>query len=158
MIYYERTSACQEMIEACRTEAKSWESAGFHYDSPLIPEEPYVAVAIAKKGIDSPGSNHLIPDEMDFTNTATGLIGKLELDVLRNQCSYLCRRFEVRHVRPTLFHASRYVNFTVYWKQLDRLAKLEAYAQEHPFGYMSFGQKLERSIQRRWLKITRRSL
>jgi len=156
MIYYERTMSCQALIEACRCEGKKSKDSGFLYDSPLVPEEPYVSLAIAKAGLDVDGNAHLIPEEMDFTNTATGLIGKLELDVFRNRCSFVCRRFDVRHVQPIIFHASRYINYTAYWKQLDTLAWLEKYSADHPFGYMSPTQKLVRSIQRRYLKLTGR--
>ena len=156
MIYYERSDACQAMIEACYAEGRKSKESGFLYDSPLIPEEPYVALAMAKAGLDLGGNAHLIPDEMDFTNTATGLIGKLELDVMRNRCAFLCRRFGVRYVEPTIFHASRYINFAVYWRQLERLAWLEGYEMTHPFGYMSPMHKLRRSVERRYLKHIKR--
>ena len=156
LIYYERTSECNLVIEACYNEGRRSSDSGFLYDSPLIPEEPYLSVAIAKSGVNKQGVTHLIPDELDFTNTATGLIGKLHLDVLQNRCDFLCRRYEVRHVRPTIFHASRYINFAIYWKQLDRLAWLDQYEIKHQFGYMSPWQKLERSVNRRYLKFIKR--
>ena len=156
MIYYERTPQCQKMIQLCYELARGAKDSGFGYESALIPEEPYVAVAIAKEGVDQNGNAHLIPDTKDFTNSATGLIGKLKLDVMANQCEYVCRRFDVKFVRPILFHASRYNIYATYWKQIDRLRALEEYESKHPFGYMSPIQKLERSINRRYLKWIRK--
>jgi len=76
----------------------------------------------------------------------------LELDVMRNRCGFLCRRYGVRYVEPIIFHASRYINFLIYWKQLDRLKWLSEYAKKHGFGYMSPGHKLKRSIHKRLIK------
>ena len=156
MIYYERSLQCKDLIRDTFEEGQKFSESGFHYDSPLIPEEPYLSLAMAKFGFQTPGKAHLIPDEMDFTNSATGLIGKLDMDVMRNRCAYVCRRFDVRYVEPTLFHASRYINYATYWKQLDQLEWLEKYEGEHPFGYMSPWQKLERSINRRYLKLIKK--
>lgn len=155
LIYYERTARCQSLIESCWAEGRKSKESGFLYDSPLIPEEPYVSLAMARDGFRE-GACYLVPDEMDYTSTATGLIGKLVLDVMRNRCSFVCRRFNVRHVEPYVFHAARYINFAVYWKQLDRLAWLDRYEAEHEFGYMSPWQKFERSVNRRYLKYIRR--
>lgn len=158
LIYYERTANCKEMIKAVYREGNLPGESGFLYDSPLIPEEPYVSIAIAKAGLDREGNAHLIPQNMDFTNSATGLIGKLELDVMRNRCSFVCNQFTVRQVQPTVFHASRYINYTGYWKQLDRLEWLERYESSYGLGYMSPWQRLQRSVQRRYLKYIKRVL
>ena len=157
MIYYERSSACEAMLAACLRQAEGHADSGFLYDSQLIPEEPYLSVAMAKAGF-AEGTAYLIPDEMNFTNSATGLIGKLELDVMRNRCAFICRRFGVRYVQPSIFHASRYINFAVYWKQLERLAWLERYEDEHEFGYMPPLHRLQRSVHRRYLKYIKRVL
>lgn len=153
LIYYERTPKCVDMLQDCRSVGEEWPTLGFRYDRPMIPDEPCIALALAKKGLTCEGYAHVIPDQMDFTNTATGLIGKLELNVLKNRCEYVCRRFGVRFVRPYIFHASRYINYRIYWKQLDLLEKLEQYESKHQFGYMSRWQRLERSINRRVLKL-----
>jgi len=158
MIYYERTPRCQEMILAIYAEGKKFKDSGFLYESSLLPEEPYLSIAMAKAGLDQDGNCHLIPQNMDFKNNAGGLIGKLELDVLSNRCSFVCNQFTVRHVQPTIFHASRYINFTIYWKQLDRLAWLERYEATHEFLHMSSWHKLQRSVQRRYLKHIKRVL
>jgi len=155
MIYYERTDPCRMMLQRCFEEGQRHSDSGFVFDSQLIPEEPYVALAIAKMQ-DAEGSTHVIPDEQDFVNTATGLIGKLDLDVRRNRCSFVCRRFDVRFVEPTIFHASRYINFAIYWKQLDALAWLAKYEASHEFGFMSFWHRVQRSINRRYLKYVKR--
>jgi len=65
-----------------------------------------------------------VPDATDFMSTGVGLIGPLRLDVRAGVCEYLCRRERVRYIRPYVFHASRYSNFLVYWRELARLRRL----------------------------------
>ena len=155
MIYYERTLECKTVLEQCLKNADGHKEAGFEYEGQLIPEEPYVALAIAQSGVDRNGNTHLIPDTKDFTNTATGLIGKLTLDVRSNRCEYLCRRFDVKFVRPYIFHASRYGYFAKYWKQLEVLKWLQEYERRYPFGYMSPWHRLDRSVTKRFLRYFR---
>jgi hypothetical protein len=158
MIYYERSEACKQMIEQSFEVGRNIKLTGLVCDTPWITDEGAISIAMAKAGLDVNGNCHLIPDEFDFMNTATGLVGKLEMDVAKNRCGYLCRRFDLRYVQPTIFHASRYINYTVYWKQLDKLKWLEKYEDEHGFGYMSQSQRWARSIQRRYLKLTKKFL
>ncbi|AIE84317.1 hypothetical protein [Fimbriimonas ginsengisoli] len=148
MIYYERTPECQSFIETCREYGRRAKELGFQRDDPLIPDEPCIALAMAQTG-----QGHLIPDEMDFQNSAVGLIGPLRLDVETNTCEFTCRRYDVRFVRPYIFHASRYIYFVKYWRQLRRLAELEEYEATHGFGHMSSAHKFARSIQKRILKL-----
>lgn len=148
LIYYERTPECEAFIETCYDYGCRAKELGFLRDDPLIPDEPCIALAMAQTE-----KGHLIPDSMDFQNSATGLIGKLEMDVRRNRCRFLCRRFGVRVVSPYIFHASRYINFQIYWQQLRHLEWLEGYEKRHGFGYMSPGHKLRRSLEKRILKL-----
>lgn len=156
MVYYERTPACQETIQRVYSEGLGFKDAGFIYDRSLIPEEPYLSLAMAKGGLDSEARSHVIPDHFDFLGTATGLIDKLELDVMSNRCQFVGLKYDLRLVKPFIFHASRYINFAAYWRQLDKLRWLEEYESKHGFGYMSPLHRLDRSIQRRYLKYIKR--
>ncbi len=104
------------------------------------------------------GGLHVLPDTADFICTADGLVGKLQLDVLRNRCSFVRRQSDLRLVKPFIFHASQHVESTNYLRELGRLRKLEEYAQSHEPGHVSPRQKLQRSIERRYLKFIRRKL
>ncbi|RYG35058.1 hypothetical protein EON81_13840 [bacterium] len=146
MIYYERTPETQRLISTVRN-AMTTDGFGFPKYRGGFPEEPVVAAAMRKEGI-----GHVFPESADFHNSATGLIGSLRLDVQNNECSFVCRRDDVRFVRPYVFHASRYINYTVYWRQLAALEKLERYEDQHGYGWLSPGQKLRRSVERRYLK------
>jgi hypothetical protein len=146
LIYYERTDECQDFIKTVWEYGHRAVELGFSRDDPLIPDEPCIALAIAQTGL-----GNVIPEEANFHNSATGLIGKLDLDITRNRCRYLVRRFDVQWVEPYVFHASRYMNFFVYWRQLDALAQLAKYEEQHGFGYMPPLAKLRRSIERRIL-------
>ena len=148
MIYYERTPECAAFIDTCFEYGRRLDGLGFDWHEKLITDEPCIALAMAQSG-----TGHLIPDGMDFQNSATGLIGPLRLDVRTNACQFACRRFDVRVIRPYIFHASRYINFQIYWRQLRTLAKLERYEQRHGFGYMTPAHKLRRSIEKRILRL-----
>ena len=151
MIYYERSSAVSDFIEVVRGNGRKSTELGFIYDSPIVIDEPNISLAMAQTGF-----GHLIPDEMDFSNSATGLVGSLNMDVRSGTCKFICRRYDVRLVEPYLFHASRYINFLIYWRQLDRLKQLDRYELTHSAGYMSPLHKLARSVQRRVLKLAGR--
>ncbi len=148
-IYYERTPECQKLIQECFRLAREDAEFMAARDDGLIPDEPMISIAMAQTGM-----GHLAPDEMDFSNTAVGLIGPLHLDVLTNTCEFVCRRYDVRFVRPFIFHAARYIYFNTYWNQLAKLEKLEQFEQSHTYGHMPPLAKLQRSIEKRFLKMT----
>ena len=147
MIYYERSEEVRSFFAKVDELGQQARGLGFQRDDPLVPDEPCIGLALAETGFGT-----LWPDNTDFQNSATGLIGKLDLDVMRNRCGFLCRRYGVRYVEPIIFHASRYINFLIYWKQLDRLKWLSEYEKKRGFGYMSPGHKLKRSIHKRLIK------
>ncbi len=150
LIYYERSAETSEFIKVVQAYGRQWDQLGFVWDGMNVADEPCISLAMAKSGFGT-----LLPDESDFTNSATGLVGKLRMDVRTGTCKFLCRRYELRLAEPYVFHASRYINFLVYWRQLDRLKALEAYEDKHGPGYMPPLHKLGRSIQRRIIKLTR---
>lgn len=148
MIYYERSSAAERLIEEAHRVAANYKDTGLEDFRGQVPDEPCISIAMARTGI-----GELIPDDMDFMNTAVGLVGKLRMEVMKAECSFLKRGRRMRLIRPAIFHAGKYVNNTIYWQQLATLDWLDRYEQRHPYGYMSFGHKLRRSIERRILKL-----
>ncbi|MGV3614233.1 MAG: hypothetical protein ACO1SV_02755 [Fimbriimonas sp.] len=120
LIYYERTPAAQRLISRAREIERDYGSTGFENFRGNASEEVCVAMAMLETGI-----GDVAPDELDFMNTATGIVGRLTLDVLKNECHFVCRRQTTRYVEPYVFHAARFVNYFVYWRQLDRLKALE---------------------------------
>lgn len=147
LIYYERTPKTLALIEEMKRVEREFDKTGFEQFRGGASEEVCVLLAMMKMGF-----GEVVPDETDFMNTAVGLIGKLTLDVMKNECHFVCRRHAVRYVRPYIFHASRYSNYLAYWRELDRLAYLDRYAAEHEFGHLGPWHKLRRSIERRILK------
>jgi hypothetical protein len=147
LIYYERHPDAQALIARAREIEGAFDTTGFERFRGGASEEVCVALAMVETGL-----GEIVPDETEFMNTAVGLIGPLRMNVLEGECSFVCRRHAVRRVRPFVFHAARYVNFVSYWKQVECLEWLERYEDRHPPGYMSPWQKLERSVQRRYLR------
>ena len=148
MIYYERTPECAAFIDTIWDYGRRSIELGFSRDDILIPDEPCIALAIAQTR-----RGQVFPDEVNFQSSATGLIGRLRMDVRKNECNFLSRSFDVKFVEPYIFHASRYMNFRIYWRQLKWLEQLEKYEKRHKFGYMPPWHKLQRSVERRWLKL-----
>lgn len=153
LIYYERTPDTLRLIEEMQRIEREFDQTGFERFRGGASEEVCVLLAMMKTGI-----GEVIPDETDFMNTAVGLIGKLQLSVMRNECSFVCRRHAVRFIRPFVFHASRFSNYRVYWRELDKLAWLDRYADTHAYGYISPLSKLQRSLERRYLKYIAKKL
>lgn len=152
LLYYERGDEIRQVVAEARAIGDRFDEIGWRrfsgaHAKGAIPEEPCIGLAIAKTGF-----GRVISDKANFQNSGVGLVGRLHLNVLRNQCHYLCRRYDLEYVEPYIFHAHFYSKFLVYWRQLDALAKLERYEDRHPFGYMSPMHKLNRSFQRRWLR------
>lgn len=152
MIYYERGPRTERLIETAQEVAEDYASTGLDFFRGQVPDEPCISIAMARTGI-----GRLIPDELDFMNTAVGLVGKLRMDVMKAECMFLKRGMRMRLIRPTIFHAGKYVNNWIYWRQLTRLDWLERYETRHPYGYMSPGHKFRRSIERRLLALSGRA-
>jgi hypothetical protein len=148
LMYYERSPETKKFLEKVFEYGKQFDELGFKRKTKLIPDEPVIGLAMATERF-----GHVASEEMDFHNSAVGLIGKLRMDVMKNECRFVCRRHAVRYVEPYVFHAHFYSKFFIYWKQLKKLEQLEKYEDRHGFGYMSTAHKLRRSIERRWLKL-----
>jgi len=147
LIYYERSDEFEKVrMEAARV-AASYLETGLELFRGQVPDEPCLSIAMARTEIGT-----LLPDELDFMNTPVGLVGRLRLDVMKNECLFLKRGRRMRLIRPIVFHAAKYVNNTAYWRQLAILEWLDRYEQAHPYGYMSPTHKLRRSVERRLLK------
>jgi len=151
LLYYERSAATEKFIDQVMEYGRHYPALGFERRTPrLIPDEPCISLAMAKNNY-----GMLIPETTNFIHSAAGLVGKLTLDVQHNKCEFTCHQETIRYFRPRIFHAWRYKDYMVYWKQLDRLKKLEAYANSHCSMHMPRGARLLRSLQRRILRLTR---
>jgi len=99
-----------------------------------------------------PGKMPAIPAETDFFSATTGMVGRLELDIVQNRCAFVCKRPYYRFVQPFIFCAAGAESSPYYVDQLESLALLERYEQKHGFGYMSPLHKFTRSIHKRILR------
>jgi len=148
MMIYRRTNAARQLIRTAAEIAANYDATGLERFRGTVPDEPCVAVAMARTGI-----GRLLPDTVDLMNTPVGLVGPLQMDVMRGRCRFLKHGHHgLRLIEPTILHAGKYVNNAAYWRQLDRLAWLERYEDRHSFGYMGPWHKLRRSIERRILR------
>jgi hypothetical protein len=149
MMFYRRSEGTARLIAEAQRAAEDYESTGLDKFRGTIPDEPCVALGMVRSGV-----GKLIPDTEDFMNTPVGLVGKLDMDVMRARCRFIKHSMhDLRLMEPTILHAGKYVNNAIYWKQLDKLAWLEEYEQTHDYGYMSPAHKLRRSVEKRILKL-----
>jgi len=125
MIYYERHPETYELFRVARDIGEHYDETGFRrFSGPhakgAVPEEPCIGLALARTGL-----GRVLPERSNFHNSAVGLVGKLHLDVRKNECHYLCRRYDLEYVEPYVFHAHLYSKFLIYWRQLKALERLE---------------------------------
>lgn len=151
LAYYERSPRMEEMLSHMREVEQNYDSYGF---DPFgrgqhASEEVCILMAMIKSG----SFDYLIPNELQFQMSAAGLVGKLHLDVMKNECKFVQRQEICEFGQPYLFHAWRYKDFLIYWKQLEKLKAIERFEDHHPAMHMSRLTKWNRSLQRRILKI-----
>lgn len=147
-LYYESGAEFSRLLEEMKSVEAHYAESGFGDFRGNASEEVCVALAMAKTGLGS-----VISDETNFMHTGSGMVGRLNMDVLSNTCRFISRKARVRFVEPFVFHASEYCNFTIYWRQLEHLKRLERFEDRTHPGYRSRLFKLRRSIERRYLKL-----
>ncbi|MEZ0326071.1 MAG: hypothetical protein ACAH95_09200 [Fimbriimonas sp.] len=149
MMFYRRSEETERIIREAKLAAENYVSTGLDLFRGTVPDEPCVALGMVRSGV-----GKLIPDTEDFMNTPVGLVGKLEMDVMRARCRFIKHSMhDLRLMEPTILHAGKYVNNAIYWKQLAKLEWLEQYEMAHAYGYMPPIQKLRRSVEKRILKM-----
>jgi hypothetical protein len=147
LMYYGRGPELDKVVAEAKAVAADAARYGWRLSRGVPADEVCLSVAMARTGI-----GRGVPEESNFSNSGVGLVGRLRMDVMRNECEYLCRRYSLQRVEPYILHAHFHKSFFIYWRQLRKLAWLERYEETHRYGYMSPLQKLDRSIQRRVLK------
>lgn len=151
MVYYERQDTYQELLAAMKHVEQNYDSYGFNPFGRGQHASEEVCILLAMIKLDR--FHHLIPQESGFQHSAAGLVGKLHLDILKNECKYISRQRYCEFYEPILFHAWRYKDFLVYWRQLDKLKRLEQFEDEHPSMYLSRWSKWNRSLHRQILRM-----
>jgi hypothetical protein len=118
-LYYERHPDTFRLIDEMRSTEAAYETTGFGKFRGKASQEVCILLAMLRCGL-----GEVVPDERDYMSTGVGLVGALQMDIQRSECRFLCRRGRVRYIRPYIFHASRYSNFLVYWRQIFRLRRM----------------------------------
>jgi hypothetical protein len=132
VMFYRRSAATYRLIEAAQREAETYANTGLDMFRGTVPDEPCVALAIARTGI-----GRVLPETDNLMNTPVGVVGKLDIDIMRARCRFIKHSmFDLRLIEPVILHAGKYVNNAIYWEQLAVLERLERYEDSHPFGFM----------------------
>ncbi|CAN5452246.1 hypothetical protein BH11ARM1_BH11ARM1_16050 [soil metagenome] len=152
MMFYRRTENTRRLIEQAVIEASGYQNTGLDMFRGTVPDEPCVALAMARTGVGT-----VLSETDDFMNTPVGVVGKLDIDIKRARCRFMKHSMhDLRLMEPTILHAGKFVNNAIYWKQLDILRQMELYEEKHGYGYMSPGHKLRRSLEKRVLQFRKK--
>ena len=119
LLYYERSPEFGELYRAMHEFEANYASLPFAAFRGNASEEVCILMAMLETKL-----GEAVPDATDYQSTAVGLIGKLHMDIRKPECEFLCRRERVRFIRPYIFHASRFVNYLVYWRQIKYLEQI----------------------------------
>lgn len=147
LAYYERNAVYEDLLTSMRDAEARYEHLGFEWFRGAVSEEVCMAMAMVQRNY-----YELIPPSMQFQHSAAGLIGKLHLDVMRGECTFVAHQEFAELCRPYVFHAWRYKDFLVYWRQLRKLKAISDFEDAHPSMYISQRHRWIRSLHRRILK------
>ncbi|OJU64963.1 MAG: hypothetical protein BGO01_14735 [Armatimonadetes bacterium 55-13] len=149
VVYYERSAQFSEVLEKTRELALEYPKLGMEVFRGKVPDEPCLAL-----GLSITGHGEVLPLEMNLNESGVGLMGKLNLDVLTGTCKFVTGNPNVRLVEPFIFHAHYFSKLRVYWKELEKLKKLEVLRDRNGPRYMSRWLRLRRSVERRLLRLS----
>lgn len=149
VLYYERTPDGKTIVDQTRLALKRYDELGFEKLRGKPSDEPCLAVAMATTGI-----GKVLPLSLGLNESGVGLIGKLNLDVLTGTCRFVTGNPQVRMVEPFVFHAHYFAKLNVYWRELEKLKRLERHRDEKGPRHMSRWIRLRRSFEKRFLKLT----
>jgi len=127
LLYYERSPGFEILSQAMHRYESRYAELPFAAFRGNASEEVCILLAMLETGI-----GRSVRDATDYQSTAVGLVGRLYMDVRKSECEFLCRRERVRFIRPYIFHASRFVNYFVYWRQIKHLERLFANENARP--------------------------
>ena len=152
LIYYEPQPKFFELHTAFRHAEENYDALGFpRFRQGYASEEVCVLDGMLRVGhVD------MFPTERQFQHSMTGLLSDFRLNILQNECQATCKAWDqVEFANPYIFHAWRYKDFAIYWKQLRMLRNVERKTEGLQGGFLSRSMGLRRSIERRWIRHVR---
>jgi hypothetical protein len=148
LMYIEPGDVFESVFAKAKENRDRFFELGFKTKRVSVPDEPCFALAMAQLGV-----GRTIHDSENFQNSGVGLVGKLRLNVLKNECRYVCRRYDLQYVEPYTWHAHYWAKFTIYWRELKRLEQIERFGDSVTVHYRQPFHSLKRSIQKRFIKL-----
>jgi hypothetical protein len=147
LAYYERTPKFSKLLASMVKAEENYENLGFEWFRGAVSEEVCMAMSMVEHTYFD-----FISPEKQFQHSAAGLMGRLNLDVFKGECTFVARQERIELCRPYIFHAWRYKDFLVYWRELKKLERIERFEDRHPNMYISQRDRWIRSLHRRILK------
>lgn len=123
LIYYERTTRGQEMIDRVMQNSLTYGETGLKRNRGYAVDEVCVSFAMAESGI-----GKVLPDSGQFSFTPWRLMSDVHLDVLHGECSFVKDIHGPRVVKPLIYH-SAHTNWDLrYWRGVKKVMRLNAHA------------------------------
>lgn len=148
LMYIEPGTVFESVVAKAKENRERFFEMGFKTKRVSIPDEPCFGLAMAQLR-----AGRCVHDSENFQNSGVGLVGKLHLDVTRAECRYLCRRYDLQFVEPYIWHAHYWAKFTIYWRELKKLERLEKFGDQIGVHYRPPFHSLKRSFQKRWMSL-----
>lgn len=137
-MYYERCDAAKTLFAEIMKHKANYDDLGLKRNNGWVVDEVCISIAMAQTGI-----GECVPDSRGYFFSPWNLVGDVQLDVLRGECSFMKvfrrnGRMEPRVVKPIIYHSAMAKWDPVYWREVKRVleawedAKVEA-AQAETF-------------------------
>ncbi len=153
LMYYEPQPKFFELLDAFRWAEANYDRLGFPRFRQGFPSEEVCVL----DGMLKVGHVDLFPDHLQFQHSMTGLLSEFRLNILQNECQATCKAWDrIEFARPYFFHAWRYKDFAMYWRQLRMLREIERRTEGVQGGFLPRAMGIRRSVERRWMRHVRR--
>lgn len=118
-LYYENTDRARALLQEINQLKESYDDLGLRRNGGHVVDEVCISLAMAKTQI-----GRVVPDSANYSLTPWRRNGRLNLDVLRGECSFFRSMPEPEIARPLLYHSARAKWDLDYWRQVRVLIRL----------------------------------
>jgi hypothetical protein len=140
-LYYERTEEAKRLIAKIMEYADRYDELGLKRNGGKVVDEVCISLAMAKTGI-----GVAFPNSADFSVSTWYKMGRVHLDVLKGECTFIEAKYKPILCKPYIYHSAMARWDLRYWIQLHRLFKLYRDYPSWPRPADSFTTKVHRRL------------
>lgn len=152
-LYYERTERAQQLIAEILKLKDDYNSLQLKRNGKHVVDEVCISICMAQTGI-----GKVFDDGLAFSMTPWRFQGKLKLDALAGECSFIkgAQRPRLRH--PLIYHTA-HANWDLrYWREVNKLIRLDEATKDPskpPVSKVERFRKLMYAITAGYIKLTK---